>query len=80
MGTGTKILTRRDYSPLPVRRLDSSGNEISRLRTGDADIPNRLWTLSWPTRTKTSWTTRCNNNANNGGQIYYMDVPLPPSP
>ena len=79
-GTGTRILTPRDYSSLPVRRLDSMGNEISRLRTGFADVSNRLWTVSWTRTSVTRWTTRCNNNANNGGQIYYMTVPLPPSP
>ena len=79
VGPGTRILTRTDYSPLPVRRLDSMGNEISRLRPGSADVNNRLWTLSW-TRTLTRFTTRCHNNANWGGQLYFHDVPLPPSP
>ncbi len=78
-GTGTRVLTPRDYSRLPVRRLDSDGNEIPRVRSGYSDDVNqRIWTVSFTRTTVARFTTRCNNNANWGGEIYYMDVPLPP--
>ncbi len=83
-GTGTQVLTRRDYSRLPVRRLDSMGNEIPRVPAGRAhttDTDLNLWTVSFPRQgTHNIFTTRCNNNANWGGEIYYMNVPFSPSP
>ena len=82
VGTGSQVLTQRDYSPLPVRRLDSNGNEITRVPAGRAhtsDTNLNLWTVSFTRTTETTFTTRCTNNANWGGQIYYMMVPLPPS-
>ena len=84
---GAEVLTPSDQdhptSGLTVRRLDSMGNEIPRVPAGRAhttDTNINLWTARFTRTSVTSWTTRCNNNANWGGQIYYMTVPLPPSP
>ena len=83
---GAQVLTPRDHanSRLAVRRLDSMGNEITRVPAGRAhttDTNLNVWTVSF-TRSSahTIYTTRCNNNANWGGEIYYMNVPMPPSP
>ena len=81
--SGAVVLTPRDHanSRLAVRRLDSMGNEIPRVPAGRAhttDTNINLWTVRF-SRTATRFTTHCNNNANSGGEIYYMDVPLPPT-
>ena len=81
---GSEVLTRRDYSRLSVRRLDSMGNEITRVPAGRAhtsDTDNHLWTVRFTRNSAhTAYTTLCTNNANWQGQLYYMDVPLPPAP
>ena len=81
--SGAVVLTPRDHanSRIAVRRLDSMGNEIPRVPEGRAhtsDTNLNVWTVRF-TRTATRFTTHCNNNANSGGEIYYMDVPLPPT-
>ena len=79
-GTGTRVLTPRDHanSRLPVRRLDSNGNEIPRVRSGYGDTNINLWTVSFTRTSVTRFTTLCTNNAGWTGDMYYMDVPLPP--
>ena len=81
-GTGTRVLTPRDHanSRLPVRRLDSNGNEIPRVRSGYGDTNINLWTVSFTRTSVTRFTTLCTNNAGWTGDIYYTDVPLPPTP
>ena len=67
-------------SDTSVRRLDGDGNEIPRVPAMHNDNAGNLFTMGFGgSSTKTSWTHLCNDNAAQGGELYYMTVPLPPS-
>ena len=64
---------------IQVNRLDADRNPIPRVPSGYMDTAARLWTFSFPRSTYTRFHLRCNDRDNNVGQIYFFDVPLPPS-
>ena len=67
-------------SDTSVVRRDASGNVVTRVPAGDSDDPARLWTMRLMRRTgDTRITSHCKNNTNWVGQLYYTDVPQPPS-
>ena len=74
---GAELLTG-DTSDTAIRRQDANGNDISRVPTGYMDDAARLWTMRIQ-RTHTRFTSRCSNQDNVEGFIYFMTVPLPPT-
>ena len=73
---GAELVTG-DTSDAFIRRLDApGGSEIPRVPAGYIDDSTLLWTMRIQ-RTDIRFNSRCQNQDNVAGEIYFMTVPLP---